>query len=139
MERTSFCIREGQQVLLKHGGHYIRVHPCPLTRVNPQKKVQQNNAEDRKSLKRKLSLVNNAKKSIMRYNSEDEIAHVNESSSYIQSNKESSTPLHIANLLPIESIQQNTENSPRIHIATFKSSTSETDKSPPVFDNSIPQ
>ena len=120
MERTSLCSRkEGQQVLLKHGGHYIRVHPCPLTRVNPQKKVQQNNAEDRKSLKRKLSLVNNAKKSIMRYNSEDEIAHVDESSSYIQSNKERSTPMHIANSLPIESIQQNTENSPRIHIATL--------------------
>ena len=47
--------KAGQQVLLKHGGHYIRVHPCPLTHVNPQKKVQQNNTEDTKGLERKLS------------------------------------------------------------------------------------
>ena len=120
MERASLCSREGrttssfQTWRSLHQGSSLSTHTCE----SPEK-VQQNNAEDRKSLKRKLSLVNNAKKSIMRYNSEDEIAHVDESSSYIQSNKESSTPLHIANSLPIESIQQNTENSPRIHIATL--------------------
>ena len=78
----------------------------------------------------------------MHYNSEDEEAHVTQSSSSIQSNKKNSTPTHIAKLLPTELIQQNTENSPRIHsniITSIKSSTSETDKSPPVFDNSIPQ
>ena len=53
-----------------------------------------------------------------------------------------STPTHIANLLPTEFSQQNTENSPRIHsniITSIKSSISETDKSPPIVDNSIPQ
>ena len=78
----------------------------------------------------------------MHYNSEDEEAHVTQSSSSIQSNKKNSTPTHIAKLLPTELIQQNTENSPRIHsniITSIKSSTSETDKSPPAVDNSIPQ
>ena len=78
----------------------------------------------------------------MLYDSEDQEAHVNQSSRSIQSNKENSTPTHIANLLPTEFIQQNTENSPRIHsniITSIKSSISETDKSPPIVDNSIPQ
>ena len=133
--------KEGQQVLLKHGGHYIRVHPCRLTHVNPQKNVQQNNAKDRNALQRKHSPAINAKKSIMHYDSEDEEAHVNESSGSIHSNEDNPTPSNSANSLPTESIQQNIENLPRIsnNTTSIKSVISQTDKSLSEDDNSIPQ
>ena len=38
--------KEGQQVLLKHGGYYIRVHPCRLTHVTPQRKKIESPAQE---------------------------------------------------------------------------------------------
>ena len=44
MERPCICV--GQQVLLKHGGYYIRVHPCRLTHVTPQRKKIESPAQE---------------------------------------------------------------------------------------------
>ena len=83
--------KEGQQVLLKHGGRYIRVHPCRLTHVVQQaamkKEGPEENVSGSKPYKQTLNNIQepsgDKQKAIMCFDSDDENTLINQSNDLI--------------------------------------------------------
>ena len=70
--------KEGQQVLLKHGGRYIRVHPCRLTHVAQRPADEQKHANNDDSLSQTIpdktanETPDKAPKAIMCFDSDED-------------------------------------------------------------------